>query len=134
MNTFKLFAVLFLSLVFLLSFSGMVHAQYLATYEVDAGNPNGTNPDTDTGTTNWTTLIAGPQSSNVWSPADSIPFSFEFFGTPVTHFKASQNGLVTFDTSATLLPNANRNLPTDSLLDRRYEAFIAIAAAWIWLA
>jgi hypothetical protein len=125
MSTFRLFTVLFLSLVFLLSFSGIASAQYLATYDADAGNPGGVNTESDApGQGTWTTIVAGPQSANIWSPATAIPFAFDFFGTPVTYFKASQNGLVTFDTSATQLPNANRNLPTDSLPN------MTIASLW----
>lgn len=39
-------------------------------------------------------------------------FSFEFYESPVTHFKISGNGVLTFDTTAVALPgNVNTNLP-----------------------
>lgn len=92
---------------------------YLTNYVVDGGNPGGINTESDApGQTTWTTLVPGPQAANIWSPTAAIPFPFDFFGNPVTHFKASQNGLVTFDTMATALPNANAALPDVNLPDQ----------------
>ena len=93
--------------------AGIVNYGY--TQYIDAGNPGGLNTDGDATTTGWINIVLGSQSTNIWSTAQPIPFVFEYFGTPVTQFKASQNGLVTFDTATTLLPNDNMNLPTDSL-------------------
>lgn len=59
----------------------------------------------------WTELIAPSQATNSWSATQAIPFPFDFFGTPVTHFKVSGNGVMTFDTMATALPTDNTNLP-----------------------
>ncbi|RMG21511.1 MAG: hypothetical protein D6732_27140, partial [Methanobacteriota archaeon] len=91
--------------------------QYGVTYVQDGGNPGGLNtgPDFES-VASWDTLADGSNSSNFWSQVGTIPFPFEFFGTPVTHFRASQNMLLTFDTTVTAAPpNNNQNLPTDSL-------------------
>jgi hypothetical protein len=85
---------------------------YLLNHVVDAGNPGGLNTDADASTTAWIEAIAPTASANSWSDTIGIPFAFDFYGTPVTHFKVSGNGVVTFDTSATALPSdINTNLP-----------------------
>ena len=91
-------------------------SNYGVIFVQDGGNPGGLNtgPDFES-VASWDTLADGSNSSNFWSQVGTIPFAFEFFGVPVTHFRASQNMLLTFDTSATMLPNNNQNLPTDSL-------------------
>ncbi len=91
---------------------------YIFSYNQDAGNPPGPNLETtDATTSGWTTLMTGPQSANTWSPVVTIPFSFSFYGAPVTGFKASQNGLVTFNQATTMLPGDNDVLPTTLLPD-----------------
>lgn len=93
-----------------------VQAQYLATYFQDAGNPGGLNTLSDASTTGWTEILPPSQSANIWSAAEAVPFSFDFYGTTVTHFKASLNGIVTFDTTVSgTPPNANTNLPGSTL-------------------
>jgi hypothetical protein len=85
---------------------------YLLNHVVDAGNPGGVNTDSDASTTAWIEAIAPTASANSWSDTIGIPFAFDFYGAPVTHFKVSGNGVVTFDTSATALPSdINTNLP-----------------------
>ncbi|NUQ44299.1 MAG: proprotein convertase P-domain-containing protein, partial [Calditrichaceae bacterium] len=106
--------------LFSLSLFTFVFAQppvnYSVLYYSNAGNPGGINTEGDApGISGWTNIVLGPQSANIWSPVQAIPFAFEFFGTPVTHFIASQNGVVTFDTTATALPGANTNLPSAGL-------------------
>jgi len=39
--------------------------------------------------------------NDMMSPAQSIPFSWNFYGQAVTHYKISDNGYITFDTSTT---------------------------------
>lgn len=99
--------------------AGFGQFTYNPTYFQDAGNPGGINTESSDapGLGSWTTIVEGPQSANSWSPATAIPFPFDFFGLPVTHFKASQNGLVTFDTATTLLPDPNVALPSATLPD-----------------
>ncbi len=97
---------------------------YGVLYVQDGGNPGGLNTGSDfESVSSWDTLADPSNSANFWSQAGAIPFPFEYFGVPVTHFKASQNMLLTFDTTATLLPNANQNLPTDSLPPMTIAAF-----------
>ena len=110
----------------LLTTTGLAQG-YISGFVPDGGNPQGINTDGDASAVGWTTLITGPQNSNVWSPTVAIPFAFEFFGAPVTHLKASQNGLVTFDTATTVLPNDNDPLPStllpDSTIAGMWDAF-----------
>ena len=109
-------------LTFLLAsfFCQFLTAQY--TYNTaffqDVGNPGGVNSESDApGQGTWVDIVDGPQATNIWSPATAIPFPFDFYGNPVTHFKASQNGVVTFDTTVVALPGANENLPSANLPD-----------------
>ncbi len=118
------FAVLFLA-------SGLVEAfgqvSYQASYHPGAGNPGNLNQETDFNTTGWTTLLGGSQLSNVWSSPGNIPFSFQFFGQPVTFFRASANGQLTFDMSSTVPAGINVPLPhaavPDSTILCFWEAF-----------
>ncbi|RMG72298.1 MAG: hypothetical protein D6722_05645, partial [Bacteroidetes bacterium] len=98
---------------------------YLTGYVQNAGNPGGINTESDApGQGTWTTLLPASQSANQWSAATAIPFAFDFFGQPVTHFKASLNGVVTFDTATTILPGANENLPSPNFPN------LSIAGFW----
>jgi hypothetical protein len=107
----------FILLFFTLFMVQPTSAQYAGNYVVDGGNPRGLNTGTDAESiATWDTLLAGSQATNLWSDAEALPFSFDFFGTTVTHFKVSANGLFTFDTTVTgLPPNVNTNLPHPSL-------------------
>lgn len=49
----------------------------------------------------WTT-IQGPSATPVWSAVQSIPFTFSFNGNPVTQFKVSTSGILTFDVASAL--------------------------------
>ena len=98
---------------------------YLTGYVQNGGNPGGVNTESDApGLGTWTTIVAGPQAANIWSAAIPLPFAFDFFGQPVTHFRASQTGVVTFDTATTILPGANENLPSPNLPN------LSIAGFW----
>lgn len=109
----QLFTFLFLAFSLQVGFGQWT---YNTSSSIDASNPGGINTESDApGQTTWTTVVPGPQAANIWSPATPLPFSFDFFGTPVTQFKASQNGLVTFDVASGLLPSANATLPDASL-------------------
>ena len=61
-------------------------------------------------------------TANTWSAPVALPFAFEFYGTPVTHFIVSKNFLLSFDTTlkettvATAL-NTNSGLPSSDLPD-----------------
>jgi len=96
---------------------------YVVDLFLNVGNPGGLNTDGDATTTGWTAITAVSQSVNSWSAIQTIPFPFKFYGNYVTHFMASQNGLVTFDTSTTLLPDGNENLPSASLPNNSIAVF-----------
>lgn len=57
------------------------------------------------------TKILDRTNNDVLSPVQTIPFSFNFYGTNVTQFKASDNGYITFNTSAATSVGTNSNLP-----------------------
>ncbi len=96
---------------------------YVISYLEDAGNPGGINSDSYFTSTGWTEIFPGGGGSNVWTDDVSIPFPFEFYGSTVTHLKVSLNGVVTFDTAATLIPGDNLGLPTNTLPDSSIACF-----------
>lgn len=100
---FPFHATLLAAFVALVLPAAIASAQYSVQQFASAGNPGG-NPDSDTTTVGYTQHVAGPQSVNAWSAPLSIPFAFEFWGQPVTQLLVSNNGLITFDTTATGTP------------------------------
>lgn len=114
--------LLLLFSIFALNLSAQV--QYAVTSNTDAGNPQGLNGDRDDRTNGWTLIISGPQSSNSWSTAVSLPFGFEVYGQAVTQCRASQNGLLTFNTgSIGTPPGNNTSLPNALLPDLTLAVF-----------
>lgn len=118
------------SLAFLaISFLSLAQTNYNINYTVAGGNPGAVNTDNDDVVTGWNQVISPSINTNQWSAAVTIPFSFNFYGHPVTEFKASANGLLTFNTATTLLPNNNGNLPSvdvpDSTIACYWDAFTA---------
>ena len=85
-------------------------------------NTNGSTATTGNG---WSVLIPGSQAVNTWSPVQALSFPFDFFGTPVTHFKVSGNGVLTFDTTATATPTDNFNLPIGAVANVPNMSFLA---------
>ena len=90
-------------------------------------NPGGLNNDSEfpSGSgldPSWTVILGPNQSNPAWSVNQTIPFSFEFNGNPVTHYKVSSTGVLTFDTSTTLLPGPvntvipNSQIPNNSIM------------------
>ncbi|MEL6134123.1 MAG: hypothetical protein AAFR59_12240, partial [Bacteroidota bacterium] len=112
-----------LTLLSSLALSGWGQLAYQSSSISDAGNPGGLNTLTDTDLTSWTEILPANLNTNQWSSPQPIPFDFEFFGSSVTHFRVSANGLVTFDTTSTLLPNASENLPSPNLPEQTIAAF-----------
>lgn len=116
-------------MVILLIGFGQTWAQWTYTTAVypNSGNPGGVNTEGDApGLGTWTDIVIGPQSVNIWSPVQTIPFAFDFYGTPVTQYKVSQNGVLTFDIAAVAVPtNQNYNLPTATGLPN-----LSIAGFW----
>lgn len=111
-----------------LAFSGMTaSAQYWQIPNPNANtNPGGLNTDTEYPVggglaATWTTCHS-PSATPAWSANQTIPFSFSFNGSPVTDFKISNSGILTFDVATALpapsftraaLPNAS--IPDNSV-------------------
>lgn len=117
--------LLFLTCIMLTSTLAYGQA-YTFTFTQDGGNPGGINTQTsDADQSGWIDLLTNTQvqANNQWSAPITIPFNFSYFGNPVTQFKASANGLVTFDIAATALPSANAALPSTALPDSTIAAF-----------
>ncbi|MEL6842601.1 MAG: hypothetical protein AAFP02_05250, partial [Bacteroidota bacterium] len=62
--------------------------------------------------------IQGPSATTVWSPTQTLPFAFNFNGNPVTQYKVSTSGVLTFDVAAATVPtNVNASLPSADIPD-----------------
>lgn len=108
--------------------------QYVITNSaLNVGNPGGVRPGTsDLTQTGETVLLdaadGGGTSTNAWSAASAIPFSFDFNGSAVTHFIVSKNGLVSFDTTmagmaTTAGQDVNVALPSAALPNNTVAGF-----------
>jgi hypothetical protein len=85
---------------------------YTVNYVQNAGNPGGL-VTTDQITTG-SVIISESQAANSWSAPQNIPFAFSFAGMPVSQWKVSGNGVLTFDLSMAL-PGNNDALPSAQL-------------------
>src|SRR5210317_1365772 len=133
----KFYCYYLLSFILLLGIGLSVNAQSYtyttAKSNTDVGNPGSLRTSSDATTSGGTTILtgySGPSgsssstyySTNYWSLAQPIPFSFEFYGSTVDSFCVSKNGLLTFTTSVagqavnTSL-NSNSSLPNSNLPD-----------------
>ncbi|MCF8296181.1 MAG: T9SS type A sorting domain-containing protein [Saprospiraceae bacterium] len=100
-----------------------LNAQYYVNYYSNAGNPGTQNTEGDAATPGWA-VINSLGTTNSWSSSQTIPFSFQFYGTTVTGFKASMNGLLTFTTSTSgTPPNANSPLPAFGMPNKTIACF-----------
>lgn len=103
--------------------STVANAQYYYVPYQNAGtNPGGLNIENEYPLAgglgaNWT-VLQGPSGTPAWSPITNIPFAFNFNGTPVTQFKVSTSGVLTFTTSAVTVPGFTAvSLPNASIPD-----------------
>lgn len=109
--TFRLSYVFALALL-VISMGVSAQWTYTVNYVQNGGNPGGLlTSDLPSGTT---TIIPQSQAANSWSAPQTIPFAFDFAGTPVTQWKVSGNGVVTFDLGMAL-PGDNDALPSAQL-------------------
>ncbi|HLG03031.1 MAG TPA: T9SS type A sorting domain-containing protein [Bacteroidia bacterium] len=100
-------------------------AQYYYNYFGAPGsNPGGLNTDAEYPVggglpAGWTT-IHNPSSSPAWSPSQTIPFSFDFNGSPVTQFMVSNSGVLTFDVATVVAAPSftNSAIPSASIPDK----------------
>ena len=98
-----------------------VHAQYYyIPYLDNPGNPGNHNTQTEIQAqflSNWT-LIQGTSATPVWSPIQTLPFSFNFNGQTVSQYKVSTSGILTFDIGVIAVPDTiPENLPSSSIPD-----------------
>ncbi|MES2654257.1 MAG: T9SS type A sorting domain-containing protein [Bacteroidota bacterium] len=113
-----------LFVLFLLQATYLIaQTNYTLTFTSNGGNPGSLNIDNDNIVTGWTGVLTAPLNANQWSAPVALPFAFDYYGNAVTSFKASANGLLTFNTASTLLPNNNENLPSAAIPDSTIACF-----------
>jgi hypothetical protein len=105
------------SLTWILGLTSMGFAQYYEIPYISVGqNPGGLNTETEGLTPPGWTSIQTSSATPVWTPNHSIPFAFNFNGTPVSRFKVSTSGVLTFDTTAVAVPGfTSAVLPSASI-------------------
>jgi hypothetical protein len=104
-------------IVLLMFVAGIAQAQYY--YIAKKGVDVAFDPFTSTGAT---TVLNKP-SNDVLSADQTIPFAWSFYGNPVTTYKVSDNGYITFDAAATTSIGANTTLPDASGPNNAIYAF-----------
>ena len=94
---------------------------YEITFDGSAGRPGTLNNDSWSTNFLWTSWKTSRSlTTNQWSSPRSLDsiapgFEFEFYGQPVTDIMVSDNGVLTFDTTAVGLPGDNGTLPDPGL-------------------
>lgn len=68
-------------------------------------------------------IILRSPANDVFSPTQTIPFSWKFFGETVVQFKASDNGYITFDLNAAKSESNNEAIPTSTAPNKSIYAF-----------
>jgi hypothetical protein len=83
-------------------------AQYFLISNTTAkANPDGINTDSELPFTaatpnGWKQILGANNTAATWSPKQALPFGFNFGGSPVTDYKVSSSGIMTFDANSTL--------------------------------
>ena len=89
------------------------YAQYWQLPNITIGqNPGALNTDVEepiAGVTGWTSIQAA-SATPVWSSTQTLPFAFNFNGAPVTQYKISTTGVLTFDVATALAAPSATNL------------------------
>lgn len=100
------------------------YGQYYYNANVGAGqNPGGLNVDSEFPSgaglpAGWISILGPSVTTPAWSTNQSIPFSFNFNANPVTQYKVSSTGVLTFNTAATSVPGSTpAALPAASIPD-----------------
>jgi hypothetical protein len=80
-----------------------------AEYPVGSGLPAG-----------WTTIDNGAAASPRWTASQTLPFAFNFNGSPETAYKVSTSGVLTFDVATAVAAPSYTNvaIPSASIPDR----------------
>ncbi|MCH8553997.1 MAG: T9SS type A sorting domain-containing protein [Schleiferiaceae bacterium] len=100
-----------------------VNAQYYYNQSTSPGNPGGLNTDPEFPVgggldPSWVTILGGGQATPAWSTTQTIPFAFNFNGVPVTEYKVSSSGVLTFNPAANPVPSStNTTLPNAQIPD-----------------
>ncbi len=71
----------------------------------------GNTPDYTLGNGTGTVSKILTTGNDILSSAQTIPFSWDYYGSPVTSFKATDNGYITFDVAATTTTGVNTTVP-----------------------
>lgn len=101
--------------------TGAFAQYYFNTYNPAGMNPGGLNNDAEQplGFTAGYTSVLAHTTTLSWSAVQALPFAFNFNGSPVTHYKVSNSGVLTFDTTATSVPpTTNVALPSATVPDK----------------
>jgi hypothetical protein len=112
-----------ISLLFSLLFiSTLSFGQYYYLKQAAPGqNPGGLNADDEFpgADASWTNILGPSVTTATWSAIQTLPFGFNFNGAPVTQYKVSSTGVVTFTTGAAAVPSVNNvALPSASIPDK----------------
>lgn len=95
-------------------------------------NPGGLNADPEYPVgggiaAGWTTIQA-MSATPVWSVVQTIPFTFSFNGSPVTQFKVSTSGILTFDIAASSCPSYTKSTLPDATIPNQSVCIWGLAA------
>lgn len=110
--------ILFLVIFALLSLSLLNAQYYYIPYTSPGGNPGGLNTDNEQPANSglpasWTVILQSAQPTGTYTANQSLPFAFDFNGSPVTQYKVSNVGVLTFDVGSTVNPViSNTALPS----------------------
>ena len=111
-----------ISLLFSLFFmSALSFGQYYYLKQGSPGqNPGGLNTDGEYpgADATWANILGPSVTTASWSATQTLPFTFNFNGAPVTKYKVSSTGVLTFTTGAATVPTtANNALPSANIPD-----------------
>ena len=96
---------------------------YVKVAPVPGYNPGGLNNDNEYPNggglaAGWNSILGPSVISPAWSSNQSIPFNFNFNGSPVNQYTVSSTGVLTFNVGATTAPSSsNTALPSGSIPD-----------------
>tara|TARA_R110002096_G_scaffold426165_3_gene635559 strand:- start:29146 stop:29658 length:513 start_codon:yes stop_codon:yes gene_type:complete len=117
----------FVAIIALTLVSYTANAQYYVnTYNPAGQNPGDLNNDPEQplaflngNSLGYTAVLTATTNNLRWSGNQTIPFTFNFNGNPVTQYKVSSSGVLTFTTSAVAVPSYGNNtaLPSASIPD-----------------
>jgi hypothetical protein len=105
------------TLTLMIAISCVGYSQYYEIPYISVGqNPGNLNTETEGLNPPGWTSIQTTSATPVWAPNQSIPFAFNFNGSPVSRFKVSTSGVLTFDTTAVAVPGfTSAALPSASI-------------------